>query len=47
MRPELIIVKGCHPAGVLWVSSMGLVVIKLLPERDVQKRKKRLLYLVT
>ena len=37
MRLELIIVN--HSAGVLRVSSVGTVVIKLLLERNGQKRK--------
>ena len=47
MRPELIIVKVSCSAGVLRVSSVGLVVIKLLLERNEQKRKTKLPYLVT
>ena len=31
-------VKGSRPAGVLWVSSAGPVVIKLLLERNGQRK---------
>ena len=46
MRQELITVKVSRPAGVLWESSVGLVVIKFLLERNGKKKKTRLLYLV-
>ena len=44
MRPELIIVN--RSAGVLRVSSVGTVVIKLLLERNGKKKKTKLPYLV-
>lgn len=43
MTPELIIVKVSCPESALRVSSVDLVVIKLLLKRNGQKRKARLL----
>ena len=40
-------VKISHPAGVLWVSSAGPIVIKLLLERNGQKKTANLPSLVT
>ena len=41
MRLELIIEKFSRQAGVLYVKSVGQIVIKILLERDGQKRKTR------
>ena len=47
MRLELINVKVSWLTGVLQVSTLSLVIIKMLLERDGQKGKTRLQYLIT
>lgn len=47
MRLELINVKVSWLTGVLQVSTLSLVIIKMLLEQDGQKGKTRLQYLIT
>ena len=41
IRPQLITVKVSIPAGFMWASSVGSVVIKILLERDGKKEENK------